>query len=468
MNMRSTRVLATLLAVLAVGCGEAGYETESEDVGEVQQAAKEACPPDNPVLGIDIASYQHPNGASIDWAQVAAARRFVIVKATEGTGYTNPYYTDDAAQARAAGMYVGAYHWLHYTTSGTAQADHFLDAIGGSVPDGDLPPMLDVEETGDSATAAQRVTHMQDWLARVESVTGRRPMIYSGSWYWDGYLGSPQDYNDYPFCWAAYVDGCPLVPDYFPQLRMWQYLGGEGSTPGINAACDQDMFYGSEADLAAFVYGDPDYRGTSLGVEGQSYPIVAEAAVDVHQGETVTGWVRLQNAGKASWEPGVVWLAPIPRDTASPFQAASWLSDHRISTVTASVPPGEVGEFELDIRGGGEQGESILSLGWVAEGITWFADPPKGGGPEDGYFAVRVNVTEPLPNQGGGGSGQGGSGGSGATGGSEWFWPEPGATDGGEGEGCDCHAAGSASTLSPWWLTLTAIALLPARRRRTS
>jgi hypothetical protein len=33
-----------------------------------------------------------------------------------------------------------------------------------------------------------------------------------------------------------------------------------------------------------------------------------------------------------------------------------------------------------------------LSLGWVAEEVTWFADAPKGGGPEDGYFAVDVNV----------------------------------------------------------------------------
>jgi MYXO-CTERM domain-containing protein len=460
-----------VLALLVAGCSDAGIETEMESIGTVQQAAKEACPPDSPVLGIDIASYQHPGGAAIDWAQVAAARRFVIIKATEGTGYTNPYYADDAVQARAAGMYVGAYHWLHFTTSGSAQADYFLDAIGGSVPPGDLPPMLDVEEPNDSATPAERVAHMQDWLERVEIVTGRKPMIYSGSWYWDGYLDSPQGYNDYPFCWAAYVDGCPLVPDYFPQLTMWQYLGGEGSTPGIDAACDQDMFYGTEAELAAFAAGGADYRGTSLGIDGQSYPIVADGAVDVHQGETVTGWVRLANEGKATWEPGVVWLAPIPRDVASPFEAASWLSATRISTVAAPVPPGEVGEFELDIRGGGEQGESILSLGWVAEGITWFADPPAGGGPEDGYFAVRVNVTEPLPNQGGGEPGEGGAGGAGgadesAGSGGLGVLPTTAGIPEGNDEGCSCRLRPTSRSSGGWLAAMGALAGARRRSRR--
>ena len=90
----------------------------------------------------------------------------------------------------------------------------------------------------------------------------------------------------------------------------------------------------------------------------------------------------------------MVWLAPIPRDQPSVFAGASWLHPARISSVAAAVAPGQVGEFALDITGSVE-GQSILSLGWVAEELTWFADAPKGGGPEDGYFAVDVNVIAP-------------------------------------------------------------------------
>jgi hypothetical protein len=139
--------------------------------------------------------------------------------------------------------------------------------------------------------------------------------------------------------------------------------------------------------------GGPAFAGMSLGRAGQSYPIVADAAVTVALGETVTGWIKLTNTGEQSWEPDVVRLAPIPRDRASPFHSPSWISDTRISTVAAAVAPGEIGQFALDITGS-TAGESILELGWVAEGITWFADAPQGGGPADGYFAVRVAVVE--------------------------------------------------------------------------
>jgi len=67
--------------------------------------------------------------------------------------------------------------------------------------------------------------------------------------------------------------------------------------------------------------GGPAFAGESLGREGQSYPIVADAAVTVEQGETVTGWVKLRNIGTDAWPPDVVWLAPFPRDQASPFHS---------------------------------------------------------------------------------------------------------------------------------------------------
>lgn len=139
-----------------------------------------------------------------------------------------------------------------------------------------------------------------------------------------------------------------------------------------------------------------EYAGKSLGVSGQSHPIVSHGPVTIAVGETASGWVRLENAGSATWQPGVVWLAPIPRDSPSPFASASWHSPQRISTVSAEVAPGEVGEFALDITGQVE-GRAILSLGWVAEERTWFADAPLGGGPDDGYFAVDVEVVADDP-----------------------------------------------------------------------
>ena len=214
----------------------------------------------------------------------------------------------------------------------------------------------------------------------------------------------------------------------------------------------------------------PAFSGQSLGVSGQSYPVVSAGAVTVHVGETVTGWVKLRNTGTRAWQPNVVWLAPIPRDRATAFQSPSWHSATRISTVAAAVDPGQVGTFHLDLTGH-TVGESVLSLGWVAESITWFDEAPMGGGPPDGYFAVKVNVvaaapdggTAPKPDGGSGGSDggtlPGGSGGSGGSGGGNDGTNPSSSMEGG------CAVAGSGSA-TPALFVLAALGLLARRRKR--
>jgi hypothetical protein len=249
--------------------------------------------------------------------------------------------------------------------------------------------------------------------------------------------------------------------------------------------------------------GKPAFAGESLGVSGQSYPIASQGAVHLEVGQTVTGWVKLKNTGTETWQPGTVRLAPIPRDQPSPFASASWLATHRISTTSTAVAPGQIAEFPLDLTGS-VAGESLLSLGWVAEGITWFADGPKGGGPKDGYFAIKVNVVaastpppepepqpppdpepepEPQPEPGSGGS-AGSSGAPPATGGSGWSgssgW-QPGTggspssepvapeeSDNGAIEGgCTTAPSGPSSPAPVLALLIAAACFQSARRRRS-
>lgn len=71
------------------------------------------------IKGQDWASYQSatPSTAGLD---------FAYIKATEGTSYVNPRMTSQAAHARAAGLVVGFYHFLH-AGSIPAQAAYFVD-----------------------------------------------------------------------------------------------------------------------------------------------------------------------------------------------------------------------------------------------------------------------------------------------------------------------------------------------------
>jgi GH25 family lysozyme M1 (1,4-beta-N-acetylmuramidase) len=93
-------------------------------------ATAKAAVPAGEALGVDVSSFNHPGGAPITWAKVAAAGyKFAFVKATEGSYYENPYYASDAAAARAAGLFAAAYHFaIPNNSSGTLQADLVVDA----------------------------------------------------------------------------------------------------------------------------------------------------------------------------------------------------------------------------------------------------------------------------------------------------------------------------------------------------
>ena len=92
---------------------------------------------------IDVSSAQHPNGAPIDWAKVAASGvSLVIVKATQGTTYTNPYFASDMAGAEAAHLDTMAYHFADFTNV-EMEVAHFRAVAGGYAQVLDIETSLD-------------------------------------------------------------------------------------------------------------------------------------------------------------------------------------------------------------------------------------------------------------------------------------------------------------------------------------
>jgi len=58
--------------------------------------------PAGPARGLDVSAFQHGSGP-INWRLLARdGIRFVAIKVSEGTYYTNPYYASDARAAAAA------------------------------------------------------------------------------------------------------------------------------------------------------------------------------------------------------------------------------------------------------------------------------------------------------------------------------------------------------------------------------
>ncbi|MGW9426206.1 glycoside hydrolase family 25 protein, partial [Streptomyces koyangensis] len=121
--------------------------------------------------GVDVASWQHPGGAPINWGAVrGAGYEFGMVKATEGLFYTNPYFAQDSIAMRIAGVARGAYHYADPSASPEAQAAFFaanalaVNQIGG------LPPVLDLESTGGLA-APQLIDWTRRYLNSVQALT---------------------------------------------------------------------------------------------------------------------------------------------------------------------------------------------------------------------------------------------------------------------------------------------------------
>lgn len=195
--------------------------------------------------GIDIASYQ----AGIDLDTVPLD--FAIVKATQGTGYTNPDYARAISQVLGAGRLGGAYH---YVSGGNAQAeaDHFVDVVGGNV--GRVLLAIDWEQ-GDNA-AWGNTAYLDAVVARVIERTGVKPLIYCsqsvvasiapiasardcGLWVAQYADNNPTGYQEAPWNEGAY------------NCAIRQYSSA-GRLNGWEGNLDLDKFYGDAAAWAAY------------------------------------------------------------------------------------------------------------------------------------------------------------------------------------------------------------------------
>lgn len=120
------------------------------------------------ISGVDVSGYQ-----SADFA--TSGLDFAVVKATEGTTYTNPVLAGQTARSRAAGLVTGFYHFAR-PGSMTAQADFFLASV--ALRAGDFLA-LDWEDTG--VSSAQK----DQWIKYVQSrAPGRKVVLYCNKDFW--------------------------------------------------------------------------------------------------------------------------------------------------------------------------------------------------------------------------------------------------------------------------------------------
>jgi lysozyme len=471
-------VLSVVLLLGTAACGEHGDQAMGAgyDVGTSSEELTKVCGADkySGVQGADVSKWQ----GNFDWN--SANVTFGFARISDGLNYIDAYFDSNWQKMKAAGVLRGAYQYFRPGQSASAQAQMMVDKVGKLGP-GDLPCVVDVEAT-DGQSGATIASRLKTWLDIVEAGTGKRPIIYTGPYFWQDQVGSSA-FTDYPLWIAHYGATCPSIPDYWSKWTFWQYCDGNTQYCSNGKGWDRNVFNGSLSELQAFANAavGPSYGAKYV---EQSFPLAA-TALTMTAGQTVPAYITLQNVGTAPWDGNTRLGTTEPRDRASLFADSSWIAPNRPAGVSGTVAPGESYQFNFNLRAPDAPGTYFEYFGVVAEGVAWFSDSGNSG-PPDNQLQAQILVLEATGGSAGesgagggtaGDSGSAGSSGSGGDGASIGTGGKSGAGQAGSeasasGDddvdgGCACRAGGSPRQSSGAWLALL-LGLLVTQRRRTS
>jgi GH25 family lysozyme M1 (1,4-beta-N-acetylmuramidase) len=231
--------------------------TDSHSGAAIAPSATNYWQPSSGVLGVDVSSHQGDVNWNGAWNY---GSRWAYVKATEALVYKNPYFGSQYNGAAAQGMLRGAYHFaIPNVSSGAEQADYFVANGGSWSEDGKtLPPLLDVEYNpyptlGDTCydmSASQMVGWIRDFSNRMVTLTGRTPMIYTTTDWWNRCTGNSTAFSDHALHVASYNNyGAGTLPASWDFYSVWQYTS-EGPVVG-----DWNQWNGSMTSLQSFARG---------------------------------------------------------------------------------------------------------------------------------------------------------------------------------------------------------------------
>lgn len=199
--------------------------------------------------GIDISKWQGLGSSEL-------AKDFVIVKATEGVGYTDPMCDKHYQEAKKLGKLLGVYHFARPGYNDPiAEANWFVSQIEGYI--GEAILVLDWE-----VEATWNVEWAKKWLDRVFEATGVRPMIYMSASVVNGNDWSSVVKGDYGLWIAGYPakynvpnppepneNDMPYKIGAWPFWAIWQYTSSKGALDRDIARMDAEAWkkYASKA-----------------------------------------------------------------------------------------------------------------------------------------------------------------------------------------------------------------------------
>ena len=252
--------------------------------------------------GIDISSYQ----SGIDLTVVPCD--FVIIKATQGTGYVNPDCDRAYQQAKRAGKLRGTYHYVGGGNA-VAEADYYANNIKGYLKDG----LLAIDWEAEQNSAWGNEAYLEQLVRRVIERTGVKPLIYSmasryaqvaavakkldcGLWIAEYADMNPTGYQAHPWREGAY--GCAIR-----QYASTGRLNGWGGNLDLNIA------YMTREQWAKYV--NPGGKPAAAPAPSKPAPAPARKSEDTIAAEVIAGkWGngqdRVNRLKQAGYNPATI------------------------------------------------------------------------------------------------------------------------------------------------------------------
>ncbi|WNI19182.1 GH25 family lysozyme [Actinacidiphila sp. ITFR-21] len=297
--------------------------------------------------GQDWASYQATNLPT-------AGLGFVFVKATEGTGYTNPKYAAQIAHARAAGLVVGSYHYPHMAADPAAEVTYFL--ANAKPQPGDVLA-LDWEGYDDankSVPMARQIAYRNAFLARLAAAA---PHNQVGTYCNADYLNRDPNGTYGDFLWIATAKLAAGLPGINHSWLFHQY----GTAGGIDhdycpltPAQLKTWAHAKEDDIMALSADDKTWlqNAVNAAVKAQIPAIAKEAAhqVAIYQwASPVSGKPTMLGSFLAAGDQhtqdilaAVKTAAPALTDDQVQALAAALASNPGLATAIATASIGEL------------------------------------------------------------------------------------------------------------------------------
>jgi GH25 family lysozyme M1 (1,4-beta-N-acetylmuramidase) len=207
--------------------------------------------------GTDVSRWQ----GIIDWHKMAQEARFTFIKATDGTGWVDPNYARNSSGAATNGLLYGAYHYYKVAQDPISQANHFVNTVNN----GNIPLAVDLEDTdGIPHDLGDKVVL---FLQTVERLTGRKPIIYTGAWWWNPYMSGAEWAKEYDLWIARYTTREePPIPSDWTTWTFWQFSNtGSGQEYGAESRfIDLNRFNGTDEDLHRYFRAEPRPEPTTI------------------------------------------------------------------------------------------------------------------------------------------------------------------------------------------------------------